>query len=180
MKGLTLIELMISIALLTLILSTTAPGLGSAIDRHQANTAASTLKDVLNSARSHAFTSEISLTVCPTVNNQCANDWSNKIAVFNDANNDQIVDEDEYLYLQAKLNNAYGYWQKKRVNTPFVKFNAQGHAFTSATTFLFCLNSGYSSAAKQLIINFQGRIRLENYLNTRGKPFSTLAPLGCK
>lgn len=178
-KGLTLIELMISIAFLTIILSISIPELGYIIDRHQSNTAVSKLKNILNSARIKSLNNEISLTVCPLINNQCTNSWSNTIAVFRDIDTDQILDEEEDLFLSTSLYSSNGYWLKKRSNTPFIRFSPQGHAFSSATTFLYCPFSGNNSAAKQVIINFQGRIRLDNYLSSNGKPFSTLAPLSC-
>lgn len=178
-KGLTLIELMISIALLTIILSTAGPGFSSLIERHQSNTAITSLKRLLTHSRALALQKEISVTACPTENSQCINNWNAPITAFSDLNNNQTIDRGETSYFTTQIKNTTGYWQKKRVNTPLVKFNPQGHAFSSATTFLYCPHSSQSRLAKQLVINFQGRIRVNHYLSETGTPYANLAPLTC-
>jgi len=179
-KGLTLIELMIGVALLTILLSVGVPGVHELIEKYQANTSVSTLKQVFMRARTVALDKEISVTSCPMRNNACSTDWSDTLTVFADINNNQALDLDEPIYFRTEMAISTGYWLKKRANSPYVKFSPQGHAFSTATTFLYCPSSSKLQLAKQLVINFQGRIRIGHYLNQNGTPYSTIAPLACR
>lgn len=179
MKGLTLIELMASLAILTIILSVAVPGVGLFIEKHQANAAVSTLKSVFIKSRTLALEHKLTITACPIQNNQCSISWDDPITVFTDNNNNQIIDSGELIFFSTQMNISTGYWQKKRANTPYIKFSPQGHAFSTATTFLYCPYSSKAQLAKQLVINFQGRIRVNHYLTSNGTPYASIAPLAC-
>jgi type IV fimbrial biogenesis protein FimT len=178
-KGLTIIELLVSISILTIILSSGWPNMQALVQKYQAQTAVATLKRIFIHARTTAFVAEKSVTVCPIKDHQCINDWSKPISVFTDKNSNKVVDTDEFIHFKAHVMVPTGYWQKKRASAPYVKFNPLGHAFSSATTFLYCPYSGGFNHARQLIINFQGRIRSQAYLSSRGTPYSRVSPLSC-
>lgn len=179
MKGLTLIELMICTALLVIFLSVGIPGTHELIEKYEAKSAVKQLKGTLMSARALALNKRVSVTVCPISNTQCINNWNDPITAFSDSNNNQILDPDETPYFSTKLDTPAGYWQKKRINAPKVNFSPEGHAFATATTFLYCPYSTHNHLAKQLVINFQGRIRVDNYLSNRGLPYANISPLTC-
>lgn len=178
-KGFTLIELMISIALLIIVFSVGIPGLATLVDKYQSSSATSSLKNILNQARRQALEKRTDITVCPVLHQQCVQSWDAPIAVFIDSNADQTIDAGESIVLQTQLNMSSGFWQKKRINTPYVRFSPNGHAFSTATTFLYCPYSEAGQYAKQIIINFQGRIRTENYLSRNGTPYASVSPLSC-
>jgi type IV fimbrial biogenesis protein FimT len=179
MKGLTLIELLVSITLSTILISTGVPSLKYLISRHEAQVAVSSLKKVLVLGRFNAIKKQSHITICPIKQNQCINDWSRPIVTFTDRNSNLKVDTNETLHYTTQVDSSWGNWQKKRMNKPFVRFNPLGHAFSSATTFLYCPKSGLLQGAKQIIINFQGRIRTKAYLSSMGTPFSNVSPLFC-
>jgi type IV fimbrial biogenesis protein FimT len=178
-KGLTLIEVMISVAILCITLSTAVPSVGYLIERYEAYIAVSTLARTLKRSRALALRQHVDITVCPTKDDQCSNEWSLPITIFADTNNNQIIDVDENLYFHTEISASTGYWQKKRFNSPFMKFSPEGHAFSTATTFLYCPYSAKNTLAKQVVINFQGRIRIHNYLSRSNTPYANLAPLSC-
>jgi type IV fimbrial biogenesis protein FimT len=178
-NGLTLIELLTSITLLIILASFTWPNLQYLVRKYQSQAAVSTLKKAFIHGRIKAVQLESNITICPIRQNQCINDWSLPIATFTDLNSNQIMDFNEPLHHKAQSNSTAGYWQKKRNKVPFVRFNPRGHAFSSATTFLYCPRSGTLENAKQLIISFQGRIRSQNYLSRKGTPYRRVSPLAC-
>ena len=180
MKGLTLIELMAAVAILTIILSVAVPGTSYLLEKYQADIAITALKSTLQRARSLAFKNELPITACPTHNSQCFNSWENDITVFHDANFNQRVDTNEHTFFSTKLNISTGYIQKKKADNPFILFNPMGHAFGSSTTFLYCPYSKNNSIARQLVISFQGRIRIGKYTTKNGTPYSSVAPLSCR
>ena len=170
---------MISIAVLCILLSAATPSVGYLIDRYDAHIAISTLTRTLRKSRSIALQQQVDVTVCPIKIDRCHNEWGSQITVFEDTDNNQTLDPGETVFFRTENNSTLGQWQKKRLNSPHMKFNPQGHAFSTATTFLYCPSSSRASHAKQLIINFQGRIRVNHYLSENGTPYASLAPLTC-
>jgi type IV fimbrial biogenesis protein FimT len=179
MKGLTLIELLITIALVSILMSVGVPSFQSVVSRYQARTAVSSLKRILMQARTKAIEEHQAITICPISHNQCSNNWSLPITLFADINTNQKIDQNETLIYKIQTDISAGYWQKKSITKPFVRFNQLGHAFSSATTFLYCPRSGSLNNAKQIIISFQGRIRSKNYLSSKGMAYSNVSPLSC-
>lgn len=179
MKGLTLIELMAAVAILTIILSVAVPNTSYLLEKYQADIAISNLKSILMRSRGLALEQEIAVTICPIQNNQCSQSWNDTITAFSDNNNNQVIDQEEHIFFSTQMSASSGSWQKKRINTPYMKFSPQGHAFSTATTFLFCPYSENTRLAQQLVINFQGRIRVNNYLSSNGTPYASISPLDC-
>ena len=179
MKGLTLIELMISIALFIIFMSIGIPGFGDFVDKYKASTSTHSLKRILTHSRIIALEKEMYITICPIQNNKCSSQWQGIITTFEDLNNNQQIDEDEHQFLSSELHLSHGYWQKKREKKTYILFNPQGHAFSSATTFLYCPFSKALNHAKLLVISFQGRIRVDNYMTPHGSINRRAAPLNC-
>ncbi len=179
MRGFTLIELVASTATLAIILTAGVPALTSLLDSHYAKTSLSSLRSTLMSARNIALIRTQETIVCPMENNACVNNWNQPLVVFSDINDNLKLEPDETIHLIVSNEINRGYWQKKRSSMHYIKFSPQGHAFSSATTFLYCPDSGQATHAKQLVISFQGRIRTNSYLSNRGAPYAALAPLSC-
>jgi len=179
MRGFTLIELIVSIAILGVISSVGIPSLIHIIDNHRSGTSVSQLRKVFSGARNLALSNKQKITVCPQVNNICTNNWQNPMSVFIDTNNNEKIDAGETLFLTAANENEQGNWFIRTAATKSIQFNEEGHAFSSATTFLYCPTSGENQYARQLIISFQGRIRSDYYLSNRGTPYSRLGSFNC-
>jgi type IV fimbrial biogenesis protein FimT len=179
MKGLTLIELMASMAILSIVLSTGLPAMSGLFESYRAKTSLFSLRTALMSARTIALTNTQETIICPVKDLQCVSDWSQPLVIFTDINRNFTIEPDETIHLTVSNEIQQGYWQKKKSNQHYIRFTPQGHAFSSATTFLYCPSSGKKAHAKQLVINFQGRIRTNSYLSKLGTPFAAVAPLSC-
>lgn len=179
MKGFTLLEFLTTTVILSITLSVGIPSMITMVEKYRASHSLNTLQSTLTKARLMALEKTEHTLVCPMMNDRCVDDWSKPLAAFNDRNENLALDQDDVLLFKSSNENDHGYWQKKRVTQNFVKFNPQGHAFSSATTFLYCPTSGKKEFAKQLVINFQGRIRVNSYLNPQGQPYQNVSPLGC-
>ena len=179
MRGFTLIELIVVTAILIITLFIGIPNFRVMLENHHSRISLFTLRKILHHSRTLALEYQVEVTVCPLVNHQCTNDWSNALTAFNDVNKNRILDDNEHVFVTVQNPVRYGYWQKKKITQNYVKFTSLGHAFGSATTFLYCPNSGHNSAAKQLVISFQGRVRTDSYLSNRGTPYASLEPLSC-
>lgn len=180
MKGFTLLELILSMAILASFLGLGIPKIHQQIDRYSSHTNILSLRNTLNSARGLARSRSEHITVCPTNGTACSNNWEDPIRVFNDLNLNQVIDEDETLFFTTYLDADNGYWRKSKTRQSFVRFNHLGHAFSSASTFVYCPYSQRYQYAKSIIINFQGRIKIADYLNTRGIPYAKYENIACE
>lgn len=180
MRGFTLIELMVATAILASFLALGIPKMQSMVERHHMKTTSNTLKRTLVRARELAQTQLSHITICPILGRECHSNWDLPIHVFNDANLNNHLDLEEHLFFITDIQSNTGYWQKSRANQNFVRFNPLGHAFSSASTFLLCPHSGHLDLAKSLVINFQGRIKSEQYLNNQGNPYAKFSNLNCE
>ena len=177
--GFTFIELMVTCGIMAIIASTGIPALSNMFDNHQSSNSVRQLRQVLMSARSIALNKTTRITVCPIQNKKCNSDWKKPLAVFNDTNNNKTLDDGEKLYLTASNENSHGTWLTRSATMDSVNFNPQGHAFGSATTFLYCPNSNENQFARQVVISFQGRIRSDYYLSSQGTPYASLGSFNC-
>lgn len=179
MRGFTLVEIIIATAILALMSSIGLPSLLEILDRHQSSSSVAEFRRILVGARNIALNNRQKVTVCPFNNNQCSNNWQNPITAFVDLNSNQKIDANEVQLITASNERDSGNWITRSGSSNKVLFNEQGHAFGSATTFLYCPTSGNNKHARQLIISFQGRIRSEHYLSSRDTPFASLNGFTC-
>lgn len=179
MRGFTLLELMISIMILSIIVAVSIPSFTNIQDRFATDFAKGRMQKTLLAARSWALANRKPILVCPMLDGICSSSWNDPLTTFYDLNDNLALDNDEQLIFQLPEHSPRGSWSKKRANENYIKFNEQGHAFSSATTLLYCPSSGNHQNARQLVISFQGRIRTNNYLSSRGTPYASLAPLKC-
>lgn len=179
MRGFTLLELIVSTAILSIILTVAIPSLVDISNSHRSNASVTQLRKVLIGARHLALSNSQKVTVCPQLNNVCNNNWQNPISVFIDSNDNAEIDTDEKLLLTASNSNNRGNWFTRNAATTNIAFNGRGHAFGSATTLLYCPTSGDNEYARQLVISFQGRIRSDRYLSNRGTPYASLGSFNC-
>lgn len=85
--GFTLLELMISLAIIGVILTLGVPNLLDTIVNSRVNGAILTLNKDIVSARSYAINYETNITICHlNSSNQCDNNWAKGYTVFIDAN----------------------------------------------------------------------------------------------
>lgn len=179
MRGFTLIELTISLAILAIILTAALPTFREIQDRHATDTSTRQMKRTLMHARIWALENEKMATLCPMNDNICQSDWTQPLTIFEDKNRNLIKDENEYLAYKLYNHAPRGIWLKKRQAENYIKFDEKGHAFSSATTFIYCPNSQENKHARQVVLSFQGRIRSDHYLSSRGTPYASLGDLNC-
>jgi len=179
MRGLTIIELLVYLAILSALIAISIKvDFFSTLDRYRSYTEIKLLTDGLNNARLLAIDSKEAITICPFTELRCSTDWQLPIAVFSDSNSDYSLDQNETLhYLYPPLKSGI-IKTRSNINSGIV-FTPLGHAYSSASTLIYCPNSGNNRFAKQIIISFQGRIRKQNYLTSNATPYSSLGSLSC-
>lgn len=158
--GFTLIELIVVIVVGTVLISTAFPGLMNTIKNDRLVTLNNKLVSDLALARSTSITRGNHATLCASnrVGRQCmrnALDWSNGWLVFDDIDNDGLVDVGETKVAVNLLTTDY---VKISANKSRVSYDAEGFAFGSSIEFVLCDDRG-DSDKRGLIVTDSGRSR---------------------
>ncbi len=175
-QGFTLLELMISVALVGLLATIGIPSYVDSVKNNRLTTGANELISALNLARSEAVKRNLSVSIRTTNTN-----WRDGWDVFVDLDNDGTLDIGEQIIRtypalppQFTLNGNGNY-------TNFIRFLATGESRGSTTTnssnarFVICDNrdgnnlpEAYSS--KLIVVNFVGRPRMGTDTDSDGIP----------
>jgi len=157
-KGLTLIELMITLAIAGILIATAAPSMRDFVQNNRSATQINELQATLNLGRSEAIKRNNSITICRSSDGtSCTGAWQDGWIVFIDNDFDGTVDEgDEVLRVHGGLatGNTLRFTQAKIVyaNTGLARTGSNG-------IFIHCDSRG-SQYARGLIVGPSGRARL--------------------
>ncbi len=163
-KGLTLIELLVAIAIFS-IASLSVPSVSKMLVKQRLLSHQSELHMLINRARSDALTSNTRTTVCQlSHNNHCQQQWAGTLSVFTDGNGNRSLDPQETELYRIEIHpTVLIRWQGMKP-TNSVHFSPTGITFVSNGTFTLC--SQNNDEALKLIINRQGRVRTERSLQS--------------
>jgi len=159
-SGLTLVEVMVTIAILGVMLMVALPGMGDFFDNMQANSDTNDLFSSLLLARSEAVTRNSAITICkidPAAPVTCANGetWNSGWISFEDLDRDGVVDPGEEI-----LDTYTGMGDRTAVTavnyTNIVRYLPSGSVTTNGA-FNICVNS---LVAQNIIVNATGRPRM--------------------
>ncbi|EAT11141.1 prepilin-type N-terminal cleavage/methylation domain-containing protein [Bermanella marisrubri] len=177
-KGFTLLELMVATAILGIMASVALPNLSSLIDRYSTSANVRAFMQTLKFARYHALKSGTDITLCPVNGSICTDNWNKPIRVFQDRNRNQRVNAGEEILMSSHIPIDQNSVITRSGTGNHLRFNWKGHAFGSATTFVICARENHQ-ASRQVILNFQGRVRSRGYLSRNGTPYASLGSLAC-
>lgn len=159
-RGLTLIELMMTLAVLATLVAAAAPAFGNLIQGTQAQASRSALTTALNTARIFAVSKTAHVVVCPSADQEhCGHttEWQHGWLIFIDADEDGERDAGEEL-LGVAQEQADGVAILSTTGRTRVGYRPDGSAVGSNVTFTVCDHRG-SDAATALVINNAGRVR---------------------
>jgi type IV fimbrial biogenesis protein FimT len=166
-NGFTLIELVVTLMVLVLIITFGVPSLQNIVNRSEARSEISRLHIGVSQAHMHAINNTTHVTICPlNSNNRCTLAWSDKVTIFEDINDNQILDTNEAILFSfdaisdSRISRSYG---KRRAIT----FNPMGHSFGYNGTLRFCLTTDQILSGG-LIIHGTGRVRPARDTNSDG------------
>ena len=162
-KGFTLLELLIALAILSLLLTISVPSLRQTLERQRGNAILQRLASSIQFARSSAIKSGQWVTLCPSREGlQCdaPGDWQDGYIAFFDPERNRVPENDAALLLRVSMDPAGGSltWRAFQ-SKPYLQFTPLGLIAGQSGNFTWCAADNDPALAGQLIINKVGRVR---------------------
>ena len=166
-SGTTLLELLVVLAVLSILLTLAVPNFAAFVRNSRLSSATNELISSLHLARSEAIKRRSRVVSCPSATgSSCAADggWHQGWLVFHDANNNASVDAGETVILARQ---AFPAGLRLTGNTPvskYISYTPSGATKMISGAFqagklTVCNESGSSGTARQVVISGTGRPR---------------------
>ena len=170
-KGFTLVELMVSISILSILVTLSVTNLNSFTIKTRVDNEISELQRLLLTTRNYAINSGEKVTICPlNTNNICTTNWHDELSVFIDSNNNQRFEPTaQELQIKVKAAVTHGdqlVYGKNRTRITY-KPTGQLSGLTNGT-FRYC-PLGYQEYSRGIIIARSGRLYVSTDIDGDGK-----------
>lgn len=156
-KGLTLIEMLITLAIAAIILTVVAPSVQTIIAKNRTTSEINELSGIIQFARFTAIDQTSTTLVCPAGNySTCTTNWNEPKIVFIDSNGNGSRDTAEPLLLSST-----GIASSNTMTGPTAPIQFFDSGATNANVSIkVCPNSNDAKLARSININTQGRVRI--------------------
>ena len=165
--GYTLVELLMVMALGTILLSIAVPSMTAMLNTQRANAAGSSFLASLNLARAEAIKRNARVVLCKSASGlscDLTGGWNQGRITFHDVNNNAALDADEQVIeRQGAMPEGLSLTGNTQVAN-YVSYSASGSAKLitgafQAGTFTFCLTPASSADVQQIVLSSTGRAR---------------------
>jgi type IV fimbrial biogenesis protein FimT len=163
MSGVTIVELLVTLAVAGVLLGLAVPNFRDFVERNRSAAVLNQLIGALQTARHAAITLHTAVTLCPgSPTSGCGprDSWQAGAIVFADRNANGRVDsgEDVLRSFPPLPNGTRVYWRSFR-NRNYLQIKATGLTNWQNGHLLYCPANGDVHFARAVIINAQGRVR---------------------
>ncbi|VAW84894.1 hypothetical protein MNBD_GAMMA17-1261 [hydrothermal vent metagenome] len=158
-RGFTLIELVIILAIFSILFHLATPTFQNIAANSRMTTQINTMVTSFNYARSEAIKRHHNTVICPNDDGHCARQphWHNGWLIFIDENfNRELEQEEEVIYVEAAKKNIEIISSRYRKR---VVFRSKGYSYGSNASFIFCDQRG-SVNARAIVLSNSGRARI--------------------
>ena len=160
-KGLTLVDLIASLAILSILYELAAPAFFRLIERNKAATGINWIISAINITRISAVDYGSLTTLCPTQDDRrCSGIWHGRVMIFTDPNNDQTLNEGEHIIttLDFPHEGSTLKWRAFR-NKQYLQMTSQGFTNFQNGNFVYCSREQNPLFSRQIVLNTQGRVK---------------------
>ena len=170
-RGITLIELMISIGITSIITTIAVPSFNDFIVRLRVDNEISRLGRLLQTARNHAINNQDNVILCPLADNSsCSSNWQDQLSVFVDSNgNGQFDSDNNELLVSQKSPSVSGDILIYAKNRTKITYQATGHLFGLSNGTLRYCPKGHQDKSRAIIVARSGRFYSTTDNNNDGK-----------
>lgn len=159
--GFTLLELLITLLILSVLLGQSLPGFQQMLNAKKADLTMKKLAQSIQYARSSAIRTGKFVTLCRSNDGEsCGGRWEDGLISFTDSNGDRNIDEEDELLRHTYFDNSEGSlsWRAFQ-NRQYLQFTQRGFTRYQNGNFTYCPQGDDPTLVRQLIINRTGRIR---------------------
>ena len=156
-KGVTLLEMMITLAILAIVLTVVAPSMQDFLIKNRITGEINEISGVVQYARHLAIDEQINVVICPSADFEaCGTDWNNPKIVFIDTNADGNRSSGEDLLVTTSKASDSTKITGPNANIHFKDSGAASQAFTIQ----ICPNNNVVTFARALSVSLQGRVKV--------------------
>jgi len=182
MKGMSLLELLITLGILSVLLSISMPDFEELVESVSADATLRKLATAIQLGKSAAITNRTTVTLCRSYDGlNCGGSWQDGVLVFTDRNRDRAINENDRLVRHVTFPNSKGHIRFRAFqNKQYLQLTSLGVTHSQNGNFTYCPFSGDSKLARQLIVNRTARLRFAQDSDGDGiKEDSRGRPLSC-
>ncbi|MEX2131724.1 MAG: GspH/FimT family pseudopilin [Pseudohongiellaceae bacterium] len=160
--GMSLLELMIAMAILAILLGVSMPGYKQLLDQREGDLTLRKLADSIMLARSIAAKTGQFVSLCPSQYDLlCEGDWNDGYLVFNDADRNRKIENEDQILLRVDHTGLRGSIQWRAFQkAKTLQISPLGFIAGQSGNFTYCPEDRNPANAAQLVINQTGRVRL--------------------
>jgi len=160
-KGFTLIELMVTLSILSILMGYGLPSLKSFTSKQKLETERNRLMVDMSFARNYAVHNQTFVVICPSTSGKAcdaSSNWHKGWVVFADQNKDRDIDNNDIVlrYENLPMDQITALSSLSRGK---IRFNTIGHSPGTNVSIQFCSTNDKHSQPIQLVINNGGRIK---------------------
>lgn len=160
-NGFTLLELLLTILILSIIVTIGIPSLSSLIESSRSQNIYNNLFTLIQYTRSRAAFLHEDVILCPSENtNTCINNWQKPIIIFVDKNKNRKRDEKELIDRVANLlKDQETITWRASATSRYLRYTSTGETGNQNGTFTICNKNKNMEYTKKIIIYRSGRAR---------------------
>lgn len=158
--GFTLVELIVTIAVLAILLAVAVPSFISSLETNRISSFLQEASGAVRYTRSEAIKRNGVVTICASSDQAtCTGTWNQGWIIFDDANGDgNRAGSEELLRVKDGFENGYGMtWSG--ANSGFIRFDGRGYTVSQQGTFKVCGRENRARDARGLVIQNSGSLR---------------------
>lgn len=164
-KGMTLIELMISVSIVAIILAFVTPSAESILIKNRMVAEINETSSMIQYARHYAIDEQAQVIVCPSTDHSaCSTNWNAPKIVFIDDDNNGSRGNDEPLLVTIAATSDTSLMTN---TSDIIIFSETGEA-NLATELLLCHKDGAAKYARSLSVTLQGRVKMSRDSDKNG------------
>ena len=164
-KGVTLVELMVTVSIVAIILAFVGPSIQSILIKNRIVAEINETSSLIQYARHHAIDEQAQVVVCPSKNySVCSTDWNDPKIVFIYDDDNAIRGATEELLVTIGASSSTTIMTN---TTNIIKFAETGEV-NLGTEILLCHKDGAAEYARSLSITLQGRVKMSSDSDKNG------------